>query len=218
MFPPDFLLFLHQFLQLDMPAERVLLVEAEDVSCTSGGFGSNSRRLGGVPRVDGEDVTLAILSQAVVTVLVGFAERPDELAFLSEELEPPKMCKNESIKQQLKTATNKTLLCISDHNLAVGQSQDIGGFVKLPVSLQWTGERSSSPGEDLDAVRHPGHDGHTTVSQDGHSSWSAHFEHVLLLDGQAENVALFLDEVEESGVRDGFSNRGVSGCVQSSRQ
>ena len=103
MFPPDFLLFIHQILQLNQPAEIALLIEAKDVSCARGGVSSNSRRLGCVPVVDGEDVTLIILSQAVVTVLVGFAERPDEFAFLSEELDPPKMCKNESIKQLLKS-------------------------------------------------------------------------------------------------------------------
>ena len=68
--------------------ESALLVEAEDVRCTTGGGGSNSLWLGGIPVVDGEDVTLAILCQAVVTVLLGFAERPDEFAFLSEELQP----------------------------------------------------------------------------------------------------------------------------------
>ena len=47
--------------------------------------------------VDGEDVTLGILCQAVEAVLEGLAERPDKLAILSEELEPPKICKNESI-------------------------------------------------------------------------------------------------------------------------
>ena len=81
--------------------ESALLVEAEDVRCTTGGGGSNSLWLGGVPVVDGKDVTLAILCQAVVTVLFGFAERPEELALLSEELEPPKKCKSESIWKEL---------------------------------------------------------------------------------------------------------------------
>ena len=48
-----------------------------------------SSRLGGVPVIDGEDVPLVIRSQAVVTVLLGFAERPEEFSFLGEELQPP---------------------------------------------------------------------------------------------------------------------------------
>ena len=146
--------------------------------------------------VDGEDVTLAILCQAVVTVLFGFAERPDELALLSEELEPPKKCKSEKYLEKTKQQLT-SLLCISDNNLAIGQSQDVGGLLKLPVTFQCRGERGASSGEDLDTVRTPGHDGHTAVSQDAHSSWGAHLEDLLLLDGQTDKVSFFLDELEE---------------------
>ena len=68
----------------------VVLGDPEDVSVTTAGVGSRSRRLDGVPVVDGEDIPEAILCQAVETVLVGFPERADELAFLSEELQAPK--------------------------------------------------------------------------------------------------------------------------------
>ena len=89
-FPPDLLvLSLNQILQLHLADEISLLVDPEDVSAATGGDGSRSSGLGGVPVVDGEDVPLAILGQAVVTVLEGLPELPDEFALLSEELEPP---------------------------------------------------------------------------------------------------------------------------------
>ena len=82
---------LNQILQLHLADKISLLVEPEDVSAAAGGDGSGSRGLAGVPVIDGEDVPLVILGQAVVTVLEGLTELPDELALLSEELESPSM-------------------------------------------------------------------------------------------------------------------------------
>ena len=92
-FPPDFLVFpLHKILQLHLPAEnsvRVVRVNKEDIRVAELGVGSRSTRLGCVPVIDGEDVPVTILRQPVVAVLEGLPERPDELALLSKELQPP---------------------------------------------------------------------------------------------------------------------------------
>ena len=97
-FPPDFFVFpLHKILQLHLLAEnsvRVVRVNKEDIRVAELSVGSRSTRLGYVPVVDGEDVPVAILRQPVVAVLEGLPERPDELALLSEELQPPKKYPN----------------------------------------------------------------------------------------------------------------------------
>ena len=90
LFPPDFLVFsLRKILQLHLLAENSVRVEKEDIRVANSGVGSRSTRLGGIPVIDGEDIPEAILRQPVVAVLEGLPDWPDELALLSEKLQPP---------------------------------------------------------------------------------------------------------------------------------
>ena len=150
MLSPDFLIFsLNKILQLHSPEESSLLVQPEDVSVAAAGDIPLSSRLGGVPVIDGEDVPLVIRSQAVVTVLLGFAERPEEFSFLGEELQPTEIKDIKTINGQSGSVPG-----ISHNNVAIGQLQDVGRLLKLPVTFQRTGKGVSTPGEDLDTVRH----------------------------------------------------------------